>query len=256
MFSYLHQIELDQLYYNVFMQLSKTVIAFYPGAGGNRYLRMQQQAEWKSHKMSYDHHVTNQSEKNRYINDASIAGSQSDVILSHCVNTTLIKKIWPNHQITVIIGDLQCCLRREWMLNGHQRYWQKITRGLSDKIDFYNAIKDQSWPVVYDEKDLASLPSRIQQEFSESYSQLMYNNTTSSQDIYTILTKEFMEKLESAYEQIQWHKQYYQSYPLDLDFCDQQIDLRDSNEFSSFMTKELSLYSSEVFDRCWSAIYD
>lgn len=227
------------------------VIVFYPGAGGNRYLRMLDGQEWQIHGRSYDK-LVKQSPKHRYLYSDSEHVAVNDVILTHCVNTPLIKRIWPDHAITIIRADLQCCLRREWMLHGHDRYHEKIHQKRINKIDLYNAIKDISWPPVKNEQDIELLPYYMQQEFNDAYLRMTDTTIDPVTDVCDTLKKEYTERIESACAQIQWHKDYYESYPLDLDFCDTVIDINDDNEFSQCMKQELSLYRSEIFDRCWT----
>jgi len=232
------------------------IVAFYPGAGGNRYLRMTQHQEWQLHARSYDDAVNNQSPHNRYIYPDETYSSTQDVILTHCVNTKLIKSTWPNHAITVIIADLQCCLRREWMLHGHERYLAKVDQTKIDKLELYNAIRDDSWPLVEHQQDIVMLPSHIQQEFDIAYANMIDSVMNPGPDICAILKKEYSQKIDSACSQIQWHKHYYQTYPLDLSFCDTVIDLNDPGPFADLMQKELCMYASEIFDRCWTMIHD
>ena len=101
------------------------IIAFYPGAGGNRYLRMLQKLEWTNTNTSYDCLVTDQEYKHRYLlNDVGNSGNQ-DFILTHCLNESHIRRKFPNHKIVFILGNLKKCLQREWALAGHERYIQK-----------------------------------------------------------------------------------------------------------------------------------
>lgn len=230
------------------------IIAFYPGAGGNRYLRMTQEQEWQLHGCSYDMTVRNQSADNRYIYANTKHYTTIDVILTHCMNTELIKSTWPNHAITVILADLQSCLRREWMLHGHERYSGKIDQTKIDRLDLYNAIKADSWPLAEHEQDIALLSGYIKQEFDIAYLKMI--DSVNPVDARGILKKEYLHQIDSACAQIKWHKDYYETYPLDLSFCDNVIDLQGSSRFSHNMNKELSLYASDVFGRCWTVLYD
>lgn len=232
------------------------IIAFYPGAGGNRYLRMTQDLEWQLHGRSYDNTVGHQSAEHRFIYPNTDHHTTSDVILTHCVNTELIKSTWPDHPITVIIADLQCCLRREWMLHGHERYCDKVDPTKIDKIDLYNAIKAAAWPSISNAQDIELLSDHIRQEFDVAYSKMIDSVTAPATDVCGIIKQEYSQQIDSACSQIQWHKDYYETYPMDLSFCNTLIDLKDIHVFSHYMNQELSLYPSEVFDRCWTVIYD
>ena len=231
------------------------IIAFYPGAGGNRYLRMTRGQEYKKHGRSYDNLIPGQLPVNRYIYPDVEYSDTDDIILTHCVNSTLIKRTWPNHSITIIKSDLQSPLRRQWILHGHQMYREKVQHAGIDKIDLYNAIKDVSWPAVEYEQDILLLPCHIRREFDDAYLRETHSPINPVTDVCGIIKKEYTELIESACAQIQWHKDYYNSYPLDLDFCDTVVDINNNTEFSHYMQQELSLYSSEVFDRCWNETY-
>ena len=63
------------------------IIAFYPGAGGNRYQRMMQNLEWQQSNTSYDAVNAGQDFNNRYLFDDAVNTNQ-DFILTHCLNKT------------------------------------------------------------------------------------------------------------------------------------------------------------------------
>lgn len=96
------------------------IIAFYPGAGGNRWFFWNQDSKkiFESNK-SYDDNLP-QSPYYRYIyHDTSLA--DTDLILTHTLNVPLLLEKFPAHkEIVVINGDLKSCLRRQWVLAGHR----------------------------------------------------------------------------------------------------------------------------------------
>ena len=100
------------------------IIAFYPGAGGNRYQRMIQNLEWQQSNITYDAVNPGQDYKNRYLFDDAVNMHQ-DFILTHCLNKTHLQNKIPGHDIVFVIGDLKACLQREWQLAGHDRYIRK-----------------------------------------------------------------------------------------------------------------------------------
>ncbi len=227
------------------------IIAYYPGAGGNRYLRMLQGHEWTKPHQGYDDLVTDQKHHHRYLYaDSKI--ENSGVILTHCMNTPLIKKICPHREITVIIGDMKSCLRREWCLYGHARYCDRVHPTNQDILELYRAVRDPNWPEIENIEDIADLPAKIKTEFQQFQSALAARIWPV--DPLAKLKKEYDDGLESAYATIQWHQDYYRLYPLDLSHCDTVIDIDEQNHFASVMKPELARYSSEIFDRCWNII--
>ena len=67
----------------------------------------------------------------------------------------------------------------------------------------------------------------------------------------------FLNKINSSYEIIKWHKEYYTKYPVEFsDDCDI-IDITNvHDDFSMVMQRELKLYSSEIFDLVWSKLHE
>jgi len=227
------------------------IISYFPGAGGNRYLRMLRGDEWHSPHQGYDDLIRDQRPDHRYLYPNSTI-EKTGIILTHCINTPLIKKICPEHQVVVILGNLQSCLRREWSLYGHSRYWQRIDPVSQDMLDLYLAVRDPSWPQIDQIEDIGNLPANIKSEFQK------FQSATTQRicpvDPLDKLKKEYNDRLDSAYAAIQWHLDYYDQYPLDLSQCDSVIDLDGENLFASIMKPELDRYPSELFDRCWEAL--
>ena len=110
------------------------IIAFYPGAGGSRYLRMLQKLEWTTTNKSYDCLVKDQEFKHRYLLDDVGNSDNQGFILTHCLNESHIRRKFPKHEIVFILGDLKKCLQREWALAGHERYIQKNIQCEYDRI--------------------------------------------------------------------------------------------------------------------------
>jgi hypothetical protein len=82
------------------------IISFYPGGGGNRYLQLLSGGKWKQPGVSYDH--TNlQKFEHRYLLSSPALPNNTDNILTHCINSTHIKKIFPEHDILFIKTDLK-----------------------------------------------------------------------------------------------------------------------------------------------------
>ena len=231
------------------------IIACYPGAGGNRYLRSIQGNEWQTSNMSYDR-LTNQDSKNRYLLGNSIherrTGNQN-FLLTHCLNATHLQKLFPSYKITYIVSDLKTSLKREWQLSGHDKFVSEQTTQILDQLEHYNAFKDQSWPICSNHADLALLPSNIIEEVNNNYNRTVQR---SSMGILKELETEILNKVNSSYETIQWHKEYYATYPVEFPDDCTVIDItKDQDDFSTVMRQEFDLYSSEIFDLVWSKLH-
>lgn len=230
------------------------IIAFYPGAGGNRYLRMLSNKEWATPGISYDNLVTDQLYRNRYLIDPG-AYSDNNIVLTHCLNSTHILEKFPGHEIVFILGDIKKCLRREWKLAGCTRYLSRQTKVELDRIEHYVAFKDSSWPECHSVKDLENLPEHIATEVARDYQK---NQTpTSNSGMLSRLESRMVLKVQSAHEIIQWHKKYYTQYPIEINSGAQVIDLEQHTDvFSKTMQQELDQYNSEIFDEVWDEIYN
>jgi hypothetical protein len=228
------------------------VIAFFPGAGGNRYLQYLLSNDWKKHGISYD--VKNQGQlfENRYL--LSDTTDNNEYILTHCLNSSKIQSVFPDKEIIFIKSDLKQSLKREWMLHGHARYAKKQIESVFPRVEHYQAYRSNNWPVVDSEEQLDCLPANILKEVTEDYKKLQYD-TVNGPDTLTQLTKECIGEINSAYEIIKWHQQYYQNYAIDLSLAKQVIDIDTSDdEFAILMRVELSLYQNTIFDRVWDKI--
>lgn len=229
------------------------VICFYPGAGGNRLYRAMLDQEYQTLGRSYDQCVTTQAFQDRYPRSKDHISKNKKIVLTHCMNTPLVKQIWHDHEIYVIIADQQVCIRREWMLEGHQRYLQKKVQQNEFvlKQELYNAIKDETWPQLTCAADLDRLTPVIQDEFRAQWQELAQPVSTPVQT----LKQRYLDMIDSALEQIHWHREYYQQLPVDLSHADHTIDLASADEFAVNMTKELALYDNQLFDDCWQLIH-
>jgi hypothetical protein len=231
------------------------IIAFYPGAGGNRYQRMMQNLEWQQSNTSYDAVNAGQDFNNRYLFDDAVNTNQ-DFILTHCLNKTHLQNKIPGHDIVFIVGDLNACLQREWGLAGHDRYIKKQTVRDLHRLEHYNAIKDAAWPVCVSLGELDNLPTHILQEVDQDYKKIAKQQQPAT-DILRMLETAAIGKVNSSYEIIKWHKDYYSAYPVEFSSKDTVIDIgTGTDDFSLTMQHELNLYNSEIFDLVWSKLHD
>lgn len=229
------------------------VICFYPGAGGNRLLRATMGEEYQTLGRSYDLTITTQDFKDRYPHTQDHRPLSKKHVLTHCMNTTLVKKIWPDHEIYVIIANQQTCLRREWMLEGHERYLGKKVQQdqFLLKKELYDAIKDTTWPDITCGLDLDQLPKLIHEEFYARWQDVAAPINSPVQ----MLKQRYHDMIDSALAAIQWHKEYYKEWPVDVSRADHLIDLAGLDEFAVSMTQELLLYDNQLFDDCWGLVH-
>jgi hypothetical protein len=229
------------------------IIAYYPGGGGNRYKRMLQGLEWTETNRAYDNLGHWQEKTNKYLLDDDCTASPQNIILTHCLNESHIKKAFPNHEIIFIIGNVKTCLQREWALAGHVRYLQKEKLDNLDRINHYNAFKDQVWPVCLTIDDIDNLPIEILTEINQDFNKIQL--TSKPLGPLEELQKSIVSKVNSAFEMIQWHKDYYEKYPLSFSNKSTIIDVAlGSDNFSKIMQKELELYNNDIFNEVWNKL--
>jgi hypothetical protein len=226
------------------------IIAYYPGGCGNRYLQYLLGNEWATHSRSYDN-AAFQLFEHRYLL-SSVPPAVQEYTLTHSMNCEQISQAFPDQPIVFIKTDLQQSLRREWMLHGHERFLKKKSSADKSRIEHYCAIKDSSWPEIDSTEMLDSLPEHILKEVNDNYVNM---NTTTG--IISSMIVEYSDKIESAYENIHWHLDYYKTYPEDFSKATTIIDVETCDtEFATVVKNELGLYSSEVFDNVWKKIHE
>lgn len=202
-----------------------TIIAFYPGGGGNRYLRKLLGEEYSTLGIAYDNKFKNQTFEHRYLL-GNIPPPTTDVVLTHCMNVNRIREVFNPGQILVIKTDLFKSLRREWILNGHKLYNKQYTESKEKKIvELYNAIKTDSWPMCNTYKEFSELDAKYQTE---------------------VLAKivEVPIELHSAWATITWHREYYKE--VDITGTTEVDDV----EFLQVIETELDSYQHPIFHFC------
>jgi len=207
-----------------------TVIAFYPGGGGNRYLRMLQNEEFATPGITYDKKFIDQKLKYRYLLDDKLDGIPDKYCLTHCLNFNRIKQVIDPARIIFLNTDFEKSLKREWIHDGVRLYVS--TESQTDKILFtYSSIKDTSWPNITSIEEYNCLPTAYKKETEQ---QLANNNVSV--------------ELDSAWASIVWHHEYYNNvYPATLD----KFENAQESEFYTVMNTELNSYSNSLFDFCW-----
>lgn len=229
------------------------IIAFYPGGGGNRYLQRLLGNPWQTTNVSYDNTHRTQLNKHRYL-FSTPPEKTNKLILTHCMNSQRIHEVFPDSDIVFINTDLRASLRREWVLHGHTQYMNKKINSQVSRLEHYNAFKDPAWPPASTQSELDCLPRDILQEVNKDYSKVVAEVPAVPGKLAKI-TQEYIDKINSAYENIRWNLKYYQDFPVDFSRATQIINVNsDTDEFSSVMKQELSLYPSELYDRVWDEI--
>lgn len=230
------------------------IIAFYPGAGGNRYLQRLLGNDWTQPHTSYDTINTTQQYPHRYLLD-HVPQTDSHYILTHCMNSQKIQQTFPGHAIVFVKSNLQASLQREWALHGHQRFLDRTTKNSVSRLEHYRAFRAPSWPDIDREDQIDQLPANIKQEVEIDYAKVVNNTVHTVPGILAQLTQNTIDKINSAYEIIQWHLDYYDQYPVNFSGAEQVIDIdTNNNEFGVFMQTELNRYHSEIFNQVWDTI--
>ena len=68
-----------------------------------------------------------------------------------------------------------------------------------------------------------------------------------------MLETDAINKVNSSYEIIKWHTEYYSTYPVEFSSKDTVIDIATATDnFSITMQHELNLYNSEIFNDAWN----
>lgn len=207
-----------------------TVIAFYPGGGGNRYLRMLQNEEFSTPGITYDKTFTNQHFTYRYLTNENIVFTTEKYCLTHCLNYDRIKQVLDPKRVIFLNTDFKKSLRREWIHDGVRLYMP--TQSKIDQILFtYNSIKDTSWPTITTIEEYYALPPILRDETEQQLSNI-----------------NVPVELDSAWSAIAWHHNYYTLYPLTID----KFETATEHEFYDMMFAELDSYTSPLFDFCWN----
>jgi organic radical activating enzyme len=171
------------------------IIAFYPGAGGNRYYHYLQGLKQFKTNQTYDHLLKTQSSQYRHLDSDSIGLPDQELILTHCVNVPLLRQHFPDHkEIIVIVADLDLSLQREWLLKDqhrnkdfdnkyehafshigyHYRYYQQYPLDISDATSI-NINHDESEFAVMMRSELASIQSAEYQQALADYKQSQHS---------------------------------------------------------------------------------
>ena len=214
------------------------VVAFYPGGGGNRYLRYLKKKQFDKKDATYDN-INNLNVLHKYphINDLF---NDNNTILTHCVNYPLLVSTFPNQSEFIFIkSDIKKSLNREFILEGYKRYIknEKIEPRINQMLEHYSAFKDASWPNVSTSAHYFALPEVILTEVINNFGIAVSNNKL----------------LDCAFFSICYHMQYYSQYPFNA-FNSTVIDIsNENNMFCNVMKRELNTPINDVFNFAWDA---
>jgi hypothetical protein len=127
----------------------KRVIAYYPGAGGNRYLRYTLGQEYNTLNRAYDEEILDQMPGHRYLLPNQIEDISNQTVLTHCLNHQRIREIFGAASVFLIVSNLKECLRREWALNGHT-FYLKMTEHFKINDPTYDEFPDvkSAWATI------------------------------------------------------------------------------------------------------------
>jgi hypothetical protein len=213
-----------------------TVISFYPGGCGNRYMKYLLGNEFETRGIAYD---SSYSDKYRYL----IGVNQPELILhrqytlTHCLNKDKICQIFGNVPIIVIKSDFKQSLKREWLINGQYGYHDRKINNEPEKelLECYSANKDSLWPECQTIEQFSLLPDKYQQEIQQKYKE----------------NQEFS-KISSAWSTIVWHHNYYDQFPVDTTDC-KIIDITNPTDYvTTVLSNEINHYHDPIFDFCWN----
>ena len=99
------------------------------------------------------------------------------------------------------------------------------------------------------------MPENIKQEVHADYDKVVSDTVVPVPSVLSQLTRNTVDKINSAYEIIQWHRDYYNQYPVDFTGAEQVIDIdADNDEFGVLMQTELDRYQSEIFNQVWDTV--
>jgi hypothetical protein len=211
-----------------------TVIAFYPGGGGHRYLRMLSNKEFSTPGITYDKNFVNQPFEARYLNGSVPLVHTGKYYLTHCLNHDQIQQMLDPDRIIFLDTDFQKSLRREWIHDGIRLYTPLQNKD-SQLLFTYNSIKDVGWPTISTIDEYEALPEALK---NETYQQLS--------------TITIPIELNSAWASITWHHDYYTLYPPTID----KFEIAKENEFYKIMQTELDSYIDPLFEFCWNTYCD
>jgi hypothetical protein len=171
------------------------------------------------------------------------------------MNSQKIQETFPGHSVVFIKSDLQASLQREWALHGHERFIDQTTKNSVSRLEHYRAFRASGWPDIDHEDQIDQLPKNIKQEVKIDYAKVINGPVDTVPCVLTQLTRTTIDKINSAYEIIQWHLNYYNRYPVDFACAEQVIDIDSGhNEFGALMQAELNRYQSEIFKQVWDAV--
>jgi hypothetical protein len=125
------------------------IVAFYPGSGGHRY-KLFLQNQFFSKRGGNMHHEPMHIQ---YAEEHTVATQLFDtdtIQLTHTLNTAIIKRLWPGHEIRKIKFDFKRSLCREWEVEmkyhwNHRTHKEQVAQMFDMIVWHHDYYKTQDW---------------------------------------------------------------------------------------------------------------
>ena len=91
-----------------------TVICYYPGSGGHRYKNFLTNQEYTTPSRIYDNNQRDIYNVRHITSDTKIVNCDNTILLTHCMNSHLVKQVIPNSRVIKIAANLKLSLCRGW----------------------------------------------------------------------------------------------------------------------------------------------
>lgn len=220
------------------------IIGYYPGGGGNRFIRYMENQEFHQTGLAYDN-IVSAPLRGKYLDaDGQVENKTHDPMLLHCVNYDRIYQETGRSDIVIIKSDIKDSLCREWSIKGKYKP-MFLPKEISDEellVELVQSMKDPDWPEVRNSKEYKELPFWIRREVEYQFNK--NKQCMSNTSCYNFL--------DSAYTAIIWHHNLYMKYPLDPGLG-KLVDIdQDDSEFARVMRRELAQYRHNLlFNFAW-----
>jgi hypothetical protein len=145
--------------------VSESVICYYPGGGGNRLHNKLLGKGYSCPGRIYDYRLATDEQFKYLYKDSNFDNEHSNIILTHCMDITLIRKLFPARKVIQINSNYKKSLMRQWKLmtradkqesfendldnaftfiKWHNQYYKEyMPQGLADEIvDVENGTDD------------------------------------------------------------------------------------------------------------------
>jgi hypothetical protein len=117
--------------------MTRLVISYYPGSGGNRLARMLAKYDWQTNPGESLHTGIRPTPSINYADrdirpyptdSTQIVRRSNFVELTHCINSNMLSQHFPGRRVIKIKSDLARSLGRYWTVFGQQQFVQEIRK--------------------------------------------------------------------------------------------------------------------------------